>query len=327
MQKIFDLCKRTAESTWFQATIIAAIVAAGVVVGIQTYEATSQKVRGIMGLLDALDLFILIVFTIEVVVKVLAEGRRPWRYFMDPWNIFDFSIVAVCYLAFVMPNINAGFVAVLRLARILRVFKLVTAVPQLQLLVGALLKSIPSMGYVGILLSLLFYIYAAMAVFLFGPNDPIHFADLQSSMLSLFRVVTLEDWTDIMYINMFGCDHPIWGYGDLSACSNPTGYGWTAAAFFVSFVLIGTMIVLNLFIGVIMNSMDEARAEADEEENLKRKEADEVSVEDELHAITAKLDALKTEMDFVYKRMRHVNATGNGASIRPEDDAHTGSHP
>jgi len=153
----------------------------------------------------------------------------------------------------------------LRLLRLLRVLKLVKALPKLQMLVNALLRSIPSMGYVSLLLLLLFYIYAVAAVTFFGENDPVHFKDLQTAMLSLFRVVTLEDWTDIMYINMYGCAN--YGYdGIIEKCTNSNAYPIGAALFFVSFVLLGTMIVLNLFIGVIMTGMDEAKRSMDEDD-------------------------------------------------------------
>ncbi|MCB0510602.1 MAG: ion transporter [Chitinophagales bacterium] len=306
MQKVFDFCKKLAEASWFQGFIIFIILLAGVVVGIQTYEVSGTLKESWLPTLHLLDLIILAIFTVEVVVKMLAEGKKPWNYFKDGWNIFDFAIVAVALYA-ILPGveINASFIAVLRLARIFRVFKLVTAIPKLQVLVGALIKSIPSMGYVGILLSILFYIYATMSVFFFGENDPLHFGTLERAMLSLFRIVTLEDWTDIMYIQMWGCNHEIWGYSGILDCPpNANGFGWPAALFFVSFVLIGTMIVLNLFIGVIMNSMDEAKAEAELEENIKRKEEGNVSTGDDLHAIMEKLDELKKEMDFVYNRMK-----------------------
>lgn len=299
MSSISALCLRIANSTWFQASIIAVILLAGVVVGIQTYELSSANVRAYSHILHAVDTIILIIFTIEVVVKILAEGNKPWNYFKDAWNVFDFLIVAVCYLAFVMPTIDAGFIAVLRLARILRVFKLVTALPKLQMLVGALLKSIPSMFYVGILLGLLFYIYAAMGVFVFGENDPVHFGSLHKSMLSLFRVVTLEDWTDIMYINMFGCDVNIWGYAAESGCTNPQANPVLGAFFFVSFVLIGTMIVLNLFIGVIMSAMDEVKEEEEERMALERslKEGTAIDVKTQIDLIGDQILALKKELD------------------------------
>lgn len=258
MNLLFSLCSKIANSSWFKNSITIAILFAGLLIGIETYhEFASQH----MGLLHLLDQGILLVFIIEIVVKILAEGRRPWRYFYDAWNVFDFIIVAAVFMPF-----GGSSIAILRLLRLLRVLKLVRALPKLQLLVNALLRSIPSMGYVSLLLLLLFYIYAVAAVTFFGKNDPVHFSDLQTAMLSLFRVVTLEDWTDIMYINMHGCAN--YGYdGIMEKCTNSNAYPLGAALFFVSFVLLGTMIVLNLFIGVIMTGMDEAKKSMDEANN------------------------------------------------------------
>jgi len=126
------------------------------------------------------------------------------------------------------------------------------------------------MFYVCILLFLLFYMYGAMGVFLYGDNDPIHFRNLQTALLSLFRVTTLEDWTDVMYINMYGSDNYGYTPEDFARWTPvPTASPLGAAFFFVSFVLIGTMVVLNLVIGVIMNSMDEMNAEMALNERIK----------------------------------------------------------
>ncbi len=249
------LAQKVAEAAWFQNFITFVIILAGVLVGIETYPSMVESYGTFLHTLDAIVLWI---FVFEVVVKMVAEGSKPWRYFFDPWNVFDFIIVAVCFV----PGMGE-YAMVLRLARLLRVLKLVTAIPKLQLLVGALLKSIPSMFYVSILLFLLFYLYGVAAVFMFGENDPIHFGNLQIALLSLFRAVTLEDWTDLMYIQMYGCAN--YGYGGSEAlCTASNAQPLLGSAFFVSFVLLGTMIVLNLFIGVIMNGMDEAAAEAEE---------------------------------------------------------------
>lgn len=266
MNLLFSLCSKIANSSWFKNSITIVILFAGLLIGIETYhEFASQH----MGLLHLLDQGILLVFIIEIVVKILAEGRRPWRYFYDSWNVFDFIIVAAVFMPF-----GGSSIAILRLLRLLRVLKLVRALPKLQLLVNALLRSIPSMGYVSLLLLLLFYIYAVAAVTFFGENDPVHFSDLQTAMLSLFRVVTLEDWTDIMYINMHGCAN--YGYdGIMEKCTNSNAYPLGAALFFVSFVLLGTMIVLNLFIGVIMTGMDEAKKSMDEANNIEVKNDEE----------------------------------------------------
>jgi voltage-gated sodium channel len=267
---MIKICKSISKNKWFQNSITIAILVAGVLVGIATYSEFSEKHKAI---LEVLNQIILGVFIIEIVVKIIAEGKKPWLYFTDGWNIFDFIIVAAAFLPF-----GGSSIAILRLLRLLRVLKLIKALPKLQMLVGALLKSIPSMGYVSILLMLLFYIYAVAGVFFFSENDPIHFQDLQRSMLSLFRIVTLEDWTDIMYINMFGCEN--YGYdGNMNLCINSQSSLALSVTYFVSFVLIGTMIFLNLFIGVIMNGMDEAKNEMLLESQVKSREKD-TSIED-----------------------------------------------
>lgn len=252
------LLERVADAAWFHNAITIVILLAGVLVGVETYPSAVDRHGPVLHTLDAV---ILGVFVLEIVIKVGAQGRRPWRYFLDPWNVFDFTIVAAAFLP-----VDAQYVTVLRLARLLRVLKLVRALPKLQMLVAALLKSIPSMAYVSLLLVLLFYVYGVSSVFLFGGNDPKHFGDLQVAMVSLFRTVTLEDWTDLMYIQMYGCDR--YGYdGEAAAlCTNPSAQPGVAIFFFVSFVLLGTMIVLNLFVGVIMNGMTEAQREHMERE-------------------------------------------------------------
>jgi len=151
------------------------------------------------------------------------------------------------------------YITVLRLLRLLRVLRLVHALPRLQILVSALLKSIPSMAYVGAFLALLFYVYGVAGVFLFGRNDPAHFGSLGTAMLSLFTVVTLEGWAELMYFQMHGCQ--ALAEGAVQLCKTPEPQPYAAPAYFISFILFGTMIVLNLFIGVIMNSMQEAAAE------------------------------------------------------------------
>ncbi|NQX97279.1 MAG: ion transporter [Flavobacteriales bacterium] len=270
--------KQISESKWFGNFVTIAILIAGVLVGMATYSEFAEKHSFILNLLNKIILYI---FIVEIAVKMIAEGKKPWVYFNDGWNVFDFVIVTAAFLPF-----GGSSVAILRLLRLLRVLKLVKALPKLQMLVGALLKSIPSMGYVSILLLLLFYIYAVAGVFFFSENDPIHFKNLQMSMLSLFRIVTLEDWTDIMYINMYGCEN--YGYDGyenicLNSSPNPTG----SVLYFVSFVLIGTMIMLNLFIGVIMTGMDEAKQEAKEalmkEQNIE-------------HNVTIDLDQLEKKL-------------------------------
>jgi len=293
MQTFF---KKITDSALFQNFITVTILFAGVLVGIETYPAVEASHGPLVHLLHDI---ILAIFVAEIFLKMGAEGNKPYRYFLDGWNVFDFVIVAACFLPF-----SGQAVTVLRLLRLLRVLRLVRALPKLQILVNALLRSIPSMGYVSVLLFLLFYVYAVAAVFLFRQNDPMHFGDLQLAMLSLFRVVTLEDWTDIMYINMYGCDRYGYSPDSLVSCTNPSASPVLGALFFVSFVLVGTMIVLNLFIGVIMNGMSEAQADsqrqADDERQLLGKLPD---VTDELEAIERNLLELQESLQHVHRRL------------------------
>ena len=246
------MLKQIAAANWFQNGVTLVILFAGVLVGVETDQEIAAAHHG---LLNFLDQVVLGIFTLEMLIKMGAEGRRPWNYFRDPWNVFDFLIVVVCYLP-----IHSQYVTVLRLLRLLRVLRLVRALPRMQLLVTALFKSIPSMIYVAGLMGLLFYVYAVAGVFVFGKNDPVHFGSLPQAMLSLFGVVTLEGWVDLMNIQIYGCDR--YGYGDYPGqCVSPVAMPGAGTAYFVSFVLLGTMVVLNLFIGVIMNGMEEAQRE------------------------------------------------------------------
>ena len=287
--RLTDRIGRVVDSVFFQRFILGAILAAAVIVGLETD-------RGLMarhgGLIYALDWTVLGIFIIEAILKIARHGRHWHRYFKDPWNVFDFTIVVVCLVP-----LGGHYAAVLRLARVLRALRLVSTVPRLQLLVGSLLRSLPSMGYIGLLLSILFYIYAVLGVFLFRDNDPVHFGDLPTAALSLFRIVTLEDWTDIMYTQMLGSDvyppeNPPPGI-ELRPGAMPI----VGAAYFVSFVLLGTMIMLNLFIGVIVNSMDESRAELERSLRKKHIEATgEPTLADELTELEHEFEALQKKV-------------------------------
>ena len=270
-------------SAAFQRTILGLILIGSVIIGLETYPGLMERH---CTLLKTLDWVVIGLFGLEALLKMAQHGTRWPRYFKDPWNVFDFTILMVCLLP-----VGGHFAAVLRLLRVLRALRLVTAMPRLQILVSALFKSIPSMGYVGLLLILLFYIYAVTGVVLFRDNDPVHFGSLDTALLSLFRVVTLEDWTDIMYIQMFGSD--VYGIDNPAEVpDNPTARPVLGAAYFVSFVLVGTMVMLNLFIGVIISSMQEAQAEA-QIEITPRPDRDLVR---ELTDLSKRIDGLRDRM-------------------------------
>lgn len=247
--------QKVVASKEFNRLIIGLIVLSGILVGMETYPQFGEGTH-IGDRILFVQHVILWLFVAEIVLRIAACGSKPWKYFLNPWNLFDFTIVAICFLPF-----GAQFAMVFRMARLLRAVRLLTALPRLQILVSALLKSIPSLGYVGLLLLLHFYIYAVMGTFIFGHNDPVRFGNLQRSMMSLFQVLTLEGWNDVLNTQMYGSDkyyseefRTMAGAARVSA-AQPVA----AAAFFVSFILLGTMIMLNLFTGVIIGSMQEAQ--------------------------------------------------------------------
>jgi len=227
--------QRTVDAPWFQRSIIAFIVLAGVLAGLETSPAMVAQHGEWLRLLDNV---VLAVFGAEILLKLSAHAPKPWNYFRDGWNVFDFTIVAICLLP-----LDSQFIAVLRVARALRLLRLISALPKLQLLVGALLKSLSAMSYVSLLLAMLFYIYAVAGVHLFGTGSPEYFRDLSTAMLTLFRVVTLDNW------------------GDMFMAQLAHAPGFKVTLYFVTFIVFGTMITLNLFIGIIMNSMSEMHEE------------------------------------------------------------------
>uniref|UniRef100_A0A7S1XN77 EF-hand domain-containing protein n=1 Tax=Phaeomonas parva TaxID=124430 RepID=A0A7S1XN77_9STRA len=247
------------ESDWFNYFITGVIVLAGMLAGVATYE-TVQKNAG--DVLDAIDWGILGIFVVEFALKVVAEEFEPWRVFRSSWNKFDFVVIVGCALP---ESMTGGFVNVLRLLRLLRVMKLVKALPQLQVIVTALIMGFQSITYIGIILFMFFYFFGIIGMLLFQENDPWHFGTLDRALLSLFRCSTLEDWTDVMYINIYGCDHYDGYPGE---CTDPNPNPGLAVMYFLVFIIIGALVLLTLFIGVVTTSMEEAQAKQERDRDI-----------------------------------------------------------
>ena len=221
------------ESSRFEYFIVGLIIANGVVLGLET----SQTVMSYSGIwLESVNRIVLAVFIVEATLKIYAVAPRFRDYFGSGWNLFDFSVVVFSLLP-----ATGQFAMIARLARLLRVLRLISTIPELRLIVATLVRSIPSMAHVVMLMAVIFYIYAVAGYHIFHEHDPVHWRNLGISLLTLFRVVTLEDWTDVMYKAM-----------ELSS------FAW---AYFVSFVVVGTFVVINLFIAVVLNNLEESKAE------------------------------------------------------------------
>lgn len=230
---------RNREANFFDNFILVIITISSVLIGLETNHKLTQSYHTFFYFAD---LIVLYIFIFEVLFKWYAFYPKPWRYFSDPWNIFDFTIVLVSVLPLLFHgSINTEAVLilrVLRLARVFRVFRFISVLKPLQMLVTTLLRSLPSMGYVALLILILFYVYGVIGVSLFEATDPEHFGGLMISLLTLFQTVTGEGWPDLLSIQI------------------EAGNTLMASIYYVSFIVIGSMIILNLFIGVIVSELE-----------------------------------------------------------------------
>ena len=269
--KLAEKCEHFHTHRYFVNFVTFVICLAGLVVGVQTNhdeDSLGPEPDEVLFVYNALDIFINAVFIFEIIVKVIAEEFQPWLYFNSNWNSFDLFVVSATFL----PNVG-DLVVILRLLRLLRVLKLIKSLPQLAVIVNALLMGLTSIGFISLILILFFYLFAILGIMLFRDNDDFHFGTLFKAMLTLFRIATFEDWTDVMYINMYGCDR--YGYTDddwmVEMCEKNGGahpMGWAAAIYFLIFVLLGGLVLLTLFIGVVTTSMEEATDKAKKEKEV-----------------------------------------------------------
>jgi voltage-gated sodium channel len=213
------------ESPRVQGAIIALILANAVTLGLETFPPVVARFGDVLHILDQA---LLAVFVIELALKLVAHGPR---FFRGGWNIFDFVVVGIALLP------SSGALSVLRALRVLRVLRLVSAVPKMRFVVESLARSLPGLGSIGLLLILFFYVFAVMATKLYGAHFPQWFGSLWASMFSLFQIMTLEGWADIARAVM---------------AREPGAW-----VFFLVFILLATFTVLNLFIAVIVNAMQE----------------------------------------------------------------------
>lgn len=250
--------RRLVERPAFQRTILALIVVNAITLGLETSQ-TAMAAAGTQLLL--IDRLVLAVFVAEVGLRIAAHG---WRFFRDPWSVFDFAVVAIALLP------QTGSLSVLRALRILRALRLISAVPRMRRVVSALLSAIPGMGAIVLLMCLIFYVSAVMATKLFGPEFPQWFGTIGESLYSLFQIMTLESWS-------MGIVRPVLDVFP------------SAWLFFVPFILIATFTMLNLFIAVIVNAMQS-------QHNVEVEKA-EAAAHDERQIMLHEIQGLRRDLD------------------------------
>lgn len=250
------------ESKKYQHGIVAVIIINSILIGLETIP-TVMDLFGYY--IDILDTIILVIFSIEIITKIFAYRLG---FFKSGWNVFDFLIVSLS----VGPA--AGSFSVLRALRIVRTLRLLHSIPKLKIIIESLLQSIPSIGWITVLLGIVYYVFAVIGTNLFGANNPQYFGDLWKSFYTLFQIMTLESWS--------------------SAIARPITEGVPfAAVYFISFILIATYTTLNIFIAIVVNTMNEVSLAdlKEEEEHIK----DFVIQENQL--LHAKLDRLEAKLD------------------------------
>nr|WP_199610547.1 ion transporter [Flocculibacter collagenilyticus] len=224
----------------FELFVISVIIASALLIGVKTYPISDTMHTVTV----ALDYFITIFFVLELSIRFIGDTNKK-RFFHNGWNVFDTLIVVISLI----PIDNSEMALIARLVRVFRVLRMISIIPELRILLASLLKALPQLGYVMLLMFIIFYIYAAIGATLFSSINEDLWGDITISLLTLFRVMTFEDWTDVMYETMEV--YPL---------------SWS---FYLTFIFFTAFAFLNMVIGIVVNVMEQehekARKEAAEE--------------------------------------------------------------
>tara|TARA_Y100000768_G_scaffold376312_1_gene348228 strand:+ start:245 stop:928 length:684 start_codon:yes stop_codon:yes gene_type:complete len=227
---VIDFFSKLRDNKFFQFTVVTIIILNAILIGATTYELDPI----FLNIIYILDYSITIFFVIEILIRFIGEKEKK-NFLKDGWNIFDTIIVAISLIP--IPN-NSSFL-VLRLLRIFRVLRLISVIPELKKIIEAILASIKRVFYVSLLLFIILYIYATMGSILFGQDDPQRWADLGISLITLFQVLTLSSWENVML--------PL-----------QTLYWW-AWIYFFSFIAICSVTILNLVIAILVDVVNDQK--------------------------------------------------------------------
>jgi voltage-gated sodium channel len=258
---VIEKLRKIVDHPYADRVIMMLIIVNAITLGLQTSKAIMSSGWG--PFLELFDDIIVWIFVVEVSSRIIVHRMA---FFRDPWSVFDFVVVAIS-----MVPASQTF-NVLRSLRILRALRLITAVPTLKAVVGGLLAALPGMGSIVLLIMLLYYVYAVIAVKLYGAAFPDLFGTLGKSFFTLFTVMTLEGWVEV--VKSMLPKHP---------------YAWV---FFVTFIVTTTFMVLNLFIGVVVNAMQKEH----EKEFRQELEAERDIVKEEAAPILTEVKALRAEV-------------------------------
>ncbi len=281
-----DRCARIAGSKRFQLTIFGVIVLNAIVLGLDTYDSVDERWGDTLFLLNEIFLGI---FIVEILIRISAYGSRPQDYFKDRWNVFDFIVVFAVFIPGVRENAT-----LLRLVRLLRVVRVISVLPDLRVLISGMGKALKPIGSMAAMTLLLLFVYGMIGVQLFGDEIPERWGNIGSAMLTLFTVLTLEGWNEILF-----------------RAQDVTQFAWV---FLVSFVLLASFLVINILIAVIINSVEEAREEERAEEIIARIHLTESGAldEDPVASLIDRVGEMKRGLGEIEIELGTLSRTGTG---------------
>ena len=261
--------ERIRANKWFEAFVISVIVISALLVGAKTYELPS----GMASVTLFLDWFISAFFLTELTIRFLAEKRKRY-FFKSFWNWFDTLIVIISLI----PADDTELALIARLVRVFRVLRMISIIPELRILLVSLVKALPQLAYVMLLMFIIFYIYAAVGSTLFENINPVLWGDITISMLTLFRIMTFEDWTDVMY-----------------ETQEVYSLSWI---FYLTFIFFTAFAFLNMVIGIVVNVMEREneKARAEKEAALLEEQIAQGHVQPTLHDVMKELRELKLQL-------------------------------
>jgi voltage-gated sodium channel len=226
-----NLAARLVASPAFTTVIVGTILVNAIVLGLHTYDAVDERWGRALDLLNALCLA---VFVVELLIRMAAYWPRPLAFFRDGWNIFDFVVISAAFVPGIRENST-----LLRLVRLLRIVRLVRLLPDFRILLLGVWRSVPPLASIAAVTLMMLFVYGMAGWTFFGDDLPEHWGNIGRAMLTLFVMLTLENFPAYMYEAM-----------------EVEPWAWV---YFVSFVLVAAFIVLNVLIGIVLNSMEEAR--------------------------------------------------------------------
>jgi voltage-gated sodium channel len=311
-----DAAHACVKSSTFGVFINLCVLSSCVYVALYTYPEVRDDPR-----LATLDALLATIFLLEVVVKIIAESTRPWLYFYGnpnwKWNLFDFAITVLTIPWLPMPK---NLQSVGQTARSLRIIKLLRKPKRVQVIVGALLAGARSIAVIFMLLVLVWFLFGVVGTIGLGTNDPWHFRDFHTSILTLFTLVTLNSWSAVFQISYYGCDQVSFYENDSADpmwhCAAPRAQPLFATVFFVSYALVGSLAMLPMFISTISLSMNRSITELNEETKRLKQEATHQQIARKMHKMAEVQAKSKRNLMML---LAGGSLTGVDIEINPEE--------